>query len=198
MRGAHWLTMPHHRRSLRLLAAVILSGTLALSACSSSSGGVDYHFTSKTTVGTVIPEGKRKPAQDVSGELISGGKTSLAASKGKVTLLNFWASWCGPCKVETPQLDSLYRQMKGKGVDFIGFDTKDDKDAAKSFITQNDITFPVVYDQQGKVQLTLGNIPGILPFTVLIDKQGRVAAVYISKLAPKDLQGPLSTLLAER
>ncbi len=191
--------MPRHRRLPRLLAAVLLCGALALAACSSDSGsGKDFHFTGRTAVGTLIKAAERKPAQDVGGHLLSGGTTTLAAGKGKVTLLNFWASWCGPCKVETPQLDSLYRQMKGKGVDFLGIDTKDDKGAAKSFVAQNDISFPVVYDQQGKTLLTLGNIPGSLPFTVLVDKQGRVAAVYLQKLAPKDLQGPLRTLLAER
>lgn len=191
--------MPRHRRFLRLSAALLTCGALALSGCSSDSGGKDFSFSTKNKVGTLISEGKRKPAQDVGGELITGaGRTTLAGGKGKVQLLNFWASWCGPCKVETPQLDSLYRQVRPKGVRFIGFDTKDDKSDARSFIAQNKISFPVVYDQPGKVQLQLGNIPGVLPFTVLVDKRGRVAAVYIDKLTPKDLQGPLNTLLAER
>ena len=190
--------MSGHRRIPRLLAVVVTCGVLVLSACSGSSGGKDFSFGTKTKLGTVISAGQRKPAQDVGGTLITGkGKITLAASKGKVTVLNFFASWCGPCKVETPQLDSVYRQMKSKGVDFVGFDTKDDKDAARTFISQNDISFPVVYDQQASTQLKLGNIPGVLPFTVLVDKQGRVAAVYINKLTPKDLQGPLRTLLAE-
>jgi thiol-disulfide isomerase/thioredoxin len=190
--------MSGHRRIPRLLAVLVTCGVLVLSACTSSSGGKDFNFTSKTKLGTLISESKRKPAQDVGGELITGkGKVSLASSKGKVTVLNFFASWCGPCKVETPQLDSVYRQMKPKGVQFVGFDTKDDKGAARTFIGQNDISFPIVYDQQASTQLKLGNIPGVLPFTVLVDKQGRVAAVYIDKLTPKDLQGPLSTLLAE-
>ena len=190
--------MPHHRRFPRLLAALVVCGALVLSACTSSSGGKDFRFAAKNDPGTLISQSQRKQAQDVGGTLLSGGKTDLAATKGHVTLLNFWASWCGPCKIETPQLDSLYRQMKPKGVRFIGFDTKDDQGAAKSFIASNDISYPIVYDQRGQAELTLGNIPGDLPFTVLIDKQGRVAAVYLQKLAPKDLQGPLSQLLAER
>src|ERR1700710_1598128 len=168
--------MSRSRRFPSLLAAVLVCGALVLSACSSASGSTDFHFTAKNAVGTLISESKRKPAQDIGGELLSGGKRMLADSKGKVTLLNFWASWCGPCKVETPQLDSLYRQVKGEGVVFLGFDTKDDKGAARTFVSQNDITFPIVYDQQAKAQRTLGNIPGVLPFTVLVDKQGRVAA----------------------
>ncbi|WP_375497252.1 TlpA family protein disulfide reductase [uncultured Jatrophihabitans sp.] len=191
--------MPRHRRILRLLAALAVCGVLVLSACSSSSGGKDFSFTSKNKRGTLISESKRKPAQDIGGELISSGKrVTLAANKGHVTVLNFFASWCSPCKVETPQLDLFYRQMKTKGLHFIGFDTHDDKGAGKAFIAQNDISFPVVFDQESEVQLKLGNIPGVLPFTVLVDKQGRVAAVYIDKLTPKDLQGPVDTLLAER
>ena len=190
--------MTRHRRFPRLLAALVLGGGLVLSACSSS-GGTEFHFATKTDPGGLISESNRKPAQKLDGTLISSGdKINLTVAKGQVTLLNFWASWCGPCKVETPQLDSLYRQMKSKGVRFIGVDDRDEKSAAKSFISSNDITYPIVFDQRGQIQLALGNIPGSLPFTVLIDKQGRVAAVYVAKLAPKDLQGPLTTLLAER
>lgn len=190
--------MTRHRRFPRLLAALVLGGGLVLSACSSS-GGTEFHFATKTDPGGLISQSNRKPAQKLDGTLISSGdKINLTVAKGQVTLLNFWASWCGPCKVETPQLDSLYRQMKSKGVRFIGVDDRDEKSAAKSFISSNDITYPIVFDQRGQIQLALGNIPGSLPFTVLIDKQGRVAAVYVAKLAPKDLQGPLTTLLAER
>jgi thiol-disulfide isomerase/thioredoxin len=179
----------------RLLIAAVTA--LVLSACSGSGGGKDFQFRYATKLGTVIAPDSRQPAQNITGDLLDGGTTSLRASKGKVVLLNFWASWCIPCQVETPQLEQVYRSMHGKGVDFLGIDTKDTKGGARSFVANHNVSYPVLYDQLGESQLRLGNIPGNLPFTVLVDRQSRVAAVYLGKLTAVDLQQPLHTLLAE-
>ena len=145
-----------------------------------------------------IPHADRKKAGSFTGELLDGGKTSLAAAKGKIVVVNFWAAWCAPCRTETPQFDLLYRKIKSKGVDFIGIDTKDVKGNARAFVKENDISYPIVYDEQGETALRLGNIPqAALPFTVLIDKQGKVAGVYVIRLSTIDLQRSLDTLLAE-
>ncbi|WP_375480407.1 TlpA family protein disulfide reductase [uncultured Jatrophihabitans sp.] len=188
-----------------LAAALVCLGVLALSACTGGSDAVDtqqqtsYQFTGGNKLGAVTPAAQREPAGPASGTLLDGAKFGLAAAKGKVVVLNFWASWCGPCQTETPQFDLLYRKIKSRGVDFVGIDTKDDKSAAEDFVTTNKISFPIVFDQPGKVALKLGNIPQLaLPFTVLIDKQGKVAAVYIVRLADRDLQTALDKLLAER
>jgi peroxiredoxin len=183
------------KRLLLTLAVLVL----ALSACSSSSGDGTFKFTSATPIGTLYPQSQRQPAHDFTGELLDGGKTTLAATKGKVVVLNFWAAWCTPCKTETPQFDLLYRKIKSQGVDFLGIDTKDDRGNARSFVKANDISFPIIYDEEGAVALRLGNLPAIgLPFTVLVDQQGRVAAVYVIRLTVKDLQGSIDKLLAER
>jgi peroxiredoxin len=191
----------------RLLAtlALLAAALLTLSACTGSQAvsqtqNNSFEFSGGTKLGSVIPQAGRKPAGAATGSLIGGnGDFRLAAAKGKVVVLNFWASWCGPCQTETPQFDLLYRQIKSRGVDFVGIDTKDDKGAAEDFVRTNKISFPIVFDQPGKVAVELGHIPQpSLPFTVLIDKSGKVAAVYLVRLADKDLQKSLDTLLAER
>lgn len=187
------------RRSLpRLAVAVAATAAVALSGCSGdSSDSKTYKFTSATAVGKVIPEGDRKPAKDFSGALLTGdGKASLSDRDGKVVVIAFWASWCGPCKVEMPQLNDLHHDLGAK-VAFLGIDSQDRRENARSFVRDNDIAFPIVYDQQGETALTLGNIPGSLPFTVLVDQQGRVAAVYVQRYAPKDLRGALDELTTE-
>jgi peroxiredoxin len=188
-----------NRVLLALLAAV-----LALSACTGKdavdqTGGSTYNFGGATPLGKLFPEAKRKPAHDFTGELINGGTVTLSSTRGQVVVLNYWAAWCGPCKTETPQFDLLYRQIKSQGVHFIGIDTKDVKGNAQAFIRNNNISFPIVFDEPGETAVRLGNLPTVnLPFTVLIDKQGKVAAVYIVRLSVKDLHGAIDKLLAEQ
>jgi thiol-disulfide isomerase/thioredoxin len=184
-------------RAIPVLAMVAVAAA-TLTGCTNSANSKTFTFTSATAIGSVIPIAKRKPAEDISGPALSGNtKPSLASSLGHVTVVNFWAQWCGPCQSETPGLVQLYQLIHRQGVDFLGIDTNDVRGAARTFAKDSGITYPLIYDQQGEVALTLGNIPGDLPFTVLVDKHGRVAAVYIERFTMKDLQGALDQLLAE-
>ncbi|MDT4914860.1 MAG: hypothetical protein QOC66_3988 [Pseudonocardiales bacterium] len=182
----------------------LLASLLALSACTGKDavdqgGNSTFKFRSGTALGNLYPQAERKQAGGFTGNLLDGGTTSLAQRKGKVVVINFWATWCGPCKTETPQFDSVYRTIKARGVDFLGIDTKDVRSNAQSFVKTYDITYPMIFDEQGETALRLGQLPAAaLPFTVLVDKQGKVAAVYIVRLSAKDLTGALDKLLAER
>ncbi len=193
------------RTSTTAVLGTALSVTVALAACSGGKNAVDqnsgnqFRYVQGTSKGTVIHAAERKAAGPVAGELLAGGTYSLAADRGKVVVLNFLASWCGPCQDETPQFDALYRQRKASGVQFVGLDVKDpSRSASQAWIKDKDITFPVVYDEAARSALQLGDVPlAALPSTVVIDKQGRVAAVYISVLLPKDLEPVLDTLTKE-
>jgi peroxiredoxin len=189
------------KRVLVLLAAlaVLVSACTGSNAVDQNSNGT-FKFNKGTALGELYPVKDRKPAGNFSAALLSGdGKVSLATAKGKIVVVNYWASWCTPCRTETPQFDLLYRKLKTQGVEFLGIDTKDEKGDARSFVKQNDISFPIVFDEQGETAIRLGNIPQTaLPFTVLIDKQGRVAAVYQIALSAKDLQRAITKLQAER
>lgn len=182
----------------------LLAAVLALAACTGKDA-VDqnpnstFKFHSGTPLGQLYPVADRRPAGSFSGQLLNGGTTSLAATRGKVVVINFWAAWCAPCKTETPQFDLVYRKIKHRGVDFIGVDTKDVKSNAQAFVRDYNISYPNIYDEQGATALRIGDLPAMaLPFTVLLDKQGRVAAVYIERLTAKDLTTALDKLLAER
>ena len=180
------------------VAALLLAGCTGKNAVDQSAGG-QFRFVSGTGVGKTVAAADRKKAGGFTGELLNGGKLSLSQSADKIVVINFWATWCSPCTVETPQFDSVYRANKAKGVDFIGIDTKETStDAAKAFVKDNDISFPIVSDEQGETAIALGKIPArALPFTVILDRQQRVAAVYLRTLTPKDLQPVLDKLLAE-
>ncbi len=183
---------------------LVLAAALALSACTGSDA-VDpnpdstFKFHSGTQLGKLYPEADRRKAGAFGGTLLDGGTTSLAATRGKVVVINFWAAWCTPCRTETPQFDLVYRKVKSRGVAFLGIDTKDLKSNAKAFVRDYDITYPIIYDEPGEALLRLGDLPATgLPFTVLLDKQGKVAAVYIIRVSAKDLTGAIDKLLAER
>ncbi|MDQ2749788.1 MAG: TlpA family protein disulfide reductase [Actinomycetota bacterium] len=187
----------------RFLAAVVLGGLLS-AACTGKDAvdqgaGGQYRFVQGTGVGKTIAAAQRKPAGGFTGELLNGGTLALAQSAGQVTVINFWATWCGPCTVETPQFDAVYRSNKARGVAFIGIDTKETSTgAAKAFIADNDISYPIVSDEKGETAVALGKIPALgLPFTVILDRHQRVAAVYLHSLTAKDLQPVLDMLIAE-
>lgn len=188
---------------LRLVPAALAIAALALSACTgkdavNQTAGGQFRFVSGTSLGKTYDIAKRKSAGDFTGSLLNGGTIRLSQDAGKVVVINFWATWCGPCTTETPQFDAVYRANKAKGVDFIGIDTKDIQNKAQAFVKDNEITYPIVFDEQSRTALALGKIPALsLPFTVLVDKKQRIAAVYLSTMSAKDLQPVIDQLLAE-
>jgi peroxiredoxin len=186
------------------LAALLAAAALVLSACTGSDAvggsGNGYNFAQYggTGLNQTYEPAKRKAAGAFDAPVLSGGRYTLGQDMGKVLVLNFWATWCGPCKVETPQFDSVYRSYKAKGVQFLGIDTKDADSAAREFVKDNDITYPILSDQRSEIPLRIGHIRVLaLPITVLLDKQGRVAGVYLNKMAAADLTPLLDKLLAE-
>jgi len=99
-------------------------------------------------------------------------KVSLEDFKGKAIVLNFWATWCGPCREEMPLFENSWKKYKDKGVVFIGIDVMDDKNNAVDFIKKVGVTYPNLYDPSGKVSSKYGVIA--LPATFFIDKEGTI------------------------
>jgi peroxiredoxin len=185
--------------------ALVVALAAALASCTGGSNAVDsnagaqYRYVQSTKKGELIPAADRKAAGAMKGKLMAGESYQLSADVGQVVVLNYFASWCPPCQTETPQFDSVYRDRKGKGVTFVGVDAKDSpKSGAASWIQTKEITFPVLYDPNAQTALELGGVPIVtLPATVLIDKQGKVAAVYQSSMLPADLNPLLDQLVKE-
>jgi thiol-disulfide isomerase/thioredoxin len=193
------------RRYSRLLVLLLIASLGALVGCSGGSDAVDqaaggeYRFVSGTPTGQTIPAADRKAAPTVEGSLLSGGNWDLQAHRGKVVVLNFWASWCGPCRVESPDFDQVYRATKADGVDFVGVAVKDRKVESQKFVANHKISYPSLFDPTGRatVQRFRDLRVGGFPFTIIIDKQGRVAAVYVSALLQQDIEPVVTKLAAE-
>jgi thiol-disulfide isomerase/thioredoxin len=194
--------------SARRLFAALVAATAVLAACVACTGkdavdqtaGGDFRFSSGNAKGDLIAATDRKATGDFSGSLLDGGTYRLDQQAGKIVVVNFWGSWCGPCRIETPQFNTIYQQLKPKDVTFVGIDVKEaSRDAPRAFVKDYGITYPIVYDEPGETAIRLGDIPTQgMPFTVLLDKQLRVAAVYFGLVSPKDLTPALNKLVAEK
>ncbi len=101
------------------------------------------------------------------------GDVSLASLRGKTVVLNFFASWCAPCKREAPALESLWRQDRSDRVVVLGVDSGDTKGSARSFLDAHGVTYPIVFDPEEKLALGSYALPG-LPVTYVINSAGRV------------------------
>jgi len=186
---------------LRLLA-VLLVLTASLSACSSGNtdagGGQQFKFTGATPAGELIAPGERSPAPSFTGELLDGSSFESTSLAGNPAVLNFWGSWCPPCRVETPDLQAVYTDVEADGVNFLGVDVKDERQLAKAFVADVGAQYPSLFDPRGEVALAFRGFPAnVIPSTIVLDKDGRVAAVYTGQITQETLRTALASLLKE-
>jgi thiol-disulfide isomerase/thioredoxin len=182
--------MPHRRPSARLsprvASALLAALTLVVfSACGSAPSA---------PAGRLVAATERTAAPGVRGDLLGGGSFDMGQHRGDVVVVNFWASWCSPCWAEADDLERVYQSTKGRGVTFIGVNTRDETDAATGFVRDLKVTYPSIVDRPGKVALNFDVPPTVLPATVLIDRQGRLAMV-IPGAVLSDTLGPVVTQL---
>jgi thiol-disulfide isomerase/thioredoxin len=188
----------------RLLTA--LACTALLAGCSTGSDAVDvnnggeFRFVQGTPSGEVIPEGERASAPDFGGELLGSGNLFESAQlDGQIGVLNFWGSWCAPCRVETPEFNEVAADLADDGVQFVGINVKEtDEQFATAFVDRFQIHFPSLYDPRGEVALAFRDYPAnAIPSTIVLDPQGRVAAVYTGTVSQEDLRTVLDRLREE-
>jgi peroxiredoxin len=106
-----------------------------------------------------------------------GGNTvSLSQYKGQVVMLNFWASWCGPCRQEMPLLENIYKKYNKMGFTMIGVNVEPDSKAADQWLQQTPVSFPVIYDKDSTVSKAY-DVSG-MPSTVIIDRKGNIRVLH--------------------
>ena len=175
---------------LVVCAAVALIALLAF--------GVAHQGTN-TSIDAAVAHGHRPPAPSSKLALpLLGerGDESLVALRGKVIVLNVFASWCDPCKAEAPVLEQTQRQIAGKNATVLGVTYLDNSSDSEQFVREEHITYPVMRDVSGNFVRSFGTTG--VPETFVIDRQGRIAALRRYQLDSQWLQQTLPPLLAQR
>jgi cytochrome c biogenesis protein CcmG, thiol:disulfide interchange protein DsbE len=127
---------------------------------------------------TAATRGERPLAPDFTLERLDReGDLALSSLRGQGVVLNFWASWCIPCKEEAPFLEQVWRKDRKRGLVVIGLDAKDFRKDARRFMRRYDLTFPIVYDGPGETVADYG-VTGF-PETFVLDREGRVIEAFI-------------------
>jgi thiol-disulfide isomerase/thioredoxin len=165
-------------------AAVAVLAGLATAGCASGQIAADVpqssgqSFVGHSYESTFYQVGQRPAAPDVSGTTLTGQRLNLASYKGKTVVLNFWGSWCDPCRAEAPALGTLARQLQPDGVRFVGVDIRDEPDAALAFMQNFNVGYPSLNDPNDEIALEFHSTvpPAAIPTTLIIDRSGRIAA----------------------
>ncbi|MBW8485042.1 TlpA family protein disulfide reductase [Actinomadura sp. PM05-2] len=182
--------------------ALALGGLLAGCAGSSADagpGGGDNRFIGGDGNVQRIAASARASTPSASGKTLEGEDLALSSFKGKVTVVNFWASWCAPCRGEAPSLEQVYGQNKAEGVQFVGVDFKDAAENAKAFQRKFKVTYPSFFDADGQIGLAFRDVPpNAIPSTLVLDRQGRVAARIIGATTFSKLNPLVTEVLAEK
>ena len=132
-------------------------------------------------------------ARNFSLELLDGETVTLSELKGKVIMLDFWASWCPPCRQEAPTLSQVYREFKGQEVEFIGIDIWDRPSDAIEYVDLFDVPYPNSIDSEGIVAIDYG-VKGI-PEKIFIDPNGFISKKFVGPISADTLRATLDGLL---
>lgn len=135
------------------------------------------------------------PAPPFRLQALDGSTVSLADLKGRVVLINVWASWCAPCRSEMPAIEAAYAAYREQGFTVAAINLREDPETVTSFLRTHQLTFPALLDLDGKVSTTYRS--HALPSSFFVDRQGVVRAVYRGPMPRSVITGTVEQLLRE-
>lgn len=195
---------PRRSRARRgTLAAAAAAASVALAACG---GGAIAQNTPASNgqsfvsgvAGTTVFGGNPPAAPQVTGKTLTGAPLSLSQFRGHVLIMNFWGSWCTPCRAEAPVLASLAQRFGPAGARFLGVDIRDTPASAEAFQRDFHITYPSLNDPGDEIALAFRSTvpPSGIPTTLVISRNGRISARVIGEVSYAGLRGLISKAMA--
>lgn len=128
-------------------------------------------------------------------ELVSGQPLSLEELRGKVVMVDFWSSWCPPCRQEAKDLEAAYQSFRARGVEFVGIAIWDDRGDVQAFLEEFDVQYPNGLDDTGRIAINYG-VRGI-PEKFFIDREGRLVKKFVGPMTSQDVARVLEEMLAQ-
>lgn len=202
------MTRPHRpvrRPAMALVSRGLLAGAAVLGVAGCSGGAIAANtpvsngqsFVGGSYSSTYYAQGDRPAAPAVGGTTLTGTKLSLAAERGHLVVLNFWGSWCAPCRREAPALAALARHFKNAPVRFVGDDVQDAPANAAAFERTFGIGYPSLNDPGEQVALAFhGAVPPVgIPTTLLIDSTGHIAGRVVGEVTYTGLRALMTKIL---
>ncbi|MBA3621344.1 MAG: TlpA family protein disulfide reductase [Actinomycetota bacterium] len=184
---------------MRFLAALLVLA-LALPGCAArQDDGRAQGFIQGDGSAQVLAPTDRQPAPAVDAETVGGGRLALRELDDGPVVVNFWASWCGPCVREAPALANVARAYADQGVQVVGVNVKDRRANAQAFERDLDVPYESWYDEAAAIAADFGGIgPAALPSTIVLDADHRVAVRLAGAVTEPQLSVYLDRLLDER
>jgi thiol-disulfide isomerase/thioredoxin len=185
-----------------VLAAAVLAGVLLILVLVTGwpGGGTGGVTTVDGNASAVIyPAGHRPLAPDFSGTTLTGSKLSFSDYRGQVVVLNFWGSWCVPCRAEAPTLAAVASKYQRSGVSFLGVDVRDTTASALAFARSFHVSYPSVSDQSSAITLDFtAKVPiAGTPTTLVVDRTGHIAGAVFGTVTYPELTAILAKVAAK-
>ena len=184
-------------------AAAALACLLTLTACGGGSATAQgppspQLETLDTGEDGVIAVADRQLAPVLSGTTLDGEPLDVSDLRGQVVVLNFWASWCAPCRAEAQTLNEVAARTANAGVRFVGVNVKDELSPAQAFERRQEVIYPSLHDQPGRLLLPFrGIVPQTPPTTLVLDREGRIAGFFAGEVRLSELLEPVEQIAAE-
>jgi thiol-disulfide isomerase/thioredoxin len=179
------------RRIAFAVAALLLAPGL-LAGC-----GRDQPASALVGVDTVSSQ-DRSDIPVIAGTTLDGDPLDVADLRGRIVVVNSWASWCPPCRQETPAFVELSKGVDPADVAVVGLNVTDDDVAARAFVEELDVPYPNIVDAKGDILATIPGVPpASLPSTVILDRDGRIAARVIGATDAMELATLIASIMGE-
>ena len=190
-------TRSHPRRAVGwpLAALLALAGLAAgLTWHASSTDGRSGYIATPGVLSVVAPD-QRLPGPRLTGQLLDGTAFDSSTWSGNIVVVNFWGSWCPPCRAETPELVRVANASRRQGVQFLGVNVRDNLASAQAFTREYRVPYPSIFDPDNQALLAFRGLPpNAVPTTFVLDQHGRIAARALGRVDAAQLSAALTTL----